>query len=130
MESVYLNIYITSSFIEETTVLKRDIIAVIQKFNIQVSNLTQDVLGKSSSTVYAIALLASGQSSAITGTYAGQYIMQGFLNMKMKKWLRNLMTLSIAITPSLIVSIISGSSGAGWLIIISSVLLIFLLQIS
>ncbi|KAG6514461.1 hypothetical protein ZIOFF_024820 [Zingiber officinale] len=80
-----------------------------------------DVLGKSSSTVYAIALLASGQSSAITGTYAGQYIMQGFLNMKMKKWLRNLMTLSIAITPSLIVSIISGSSGAGWLIIISSV---------
>ncbi|XP_042463619.1 uncharacterized protein LOC122046765 isoform X8 [Zingiber officinale] len=44
---------------------------VIQRFNIQVSNLTQDVLGKSSSTVYAIALLASGQSSTITGTYAG-----------------------------------------------------------
>ncbi|XP_042460423.1 metal transporter Nramp5-like [Zingiber officinale] len=61
------NGYITSSFIEETIVLKRDIIAVIQRFNIQVSNLTQDCLGKSSSTVYAIALLASGQSSAITG---------------------------------------------------------------
>ncbi|XP_042472264.1 metal transporter Nramp5-like [Zingiber officinale] len=117
--------YITSIFIEETTVLKRDIIVVIQKFNIQVSNLTQDVLGKSSSTVYAIALLASGQSSAITGTYAGQYIMQGFLNMKMKKWLRNLMTRSIAITPSLIVSIISGSLGAEWLIIISSMVLSF-----
>ncbi|XP_042449098.1 metal transporter Nramp5-like [Zingiber officinale] len=85
----------------------------------------QDVLGKSSSTVYAIALLASGQSSAITGTYAGQYIMQDFLNMKMKKWLRNLMTQSIAITPSLIVSIISGSSGAGRLIIISSMVLSF-----
>ncbi|XP_042463569.1 uncharacterized protein LOC122046765 isoform X2 [Zingiber officinale] len=55
----------------EWKVLKRDIIAVIQRFNIQVSNLTQDVLGKSSSTVYAIALLASGQSSTITGTYAG-----------------------------------------------------------
>ncbi|KAG6518390.1 hypothetical protein ZIOFF_021865 [Zingiber officinale] len=85
----------------------------------------KDVLGKSSSTVYAIALLASGQSSAITGTYAGQYIMQGFLNMKMKKWLRNLMTRSIAITPSLIVSIISGSLGAEWLIIISSMVLSF-----
>ncbi|KAG6534261.1 hypothetical protein ZIOFF_008147 [Zingiber officinale] len=86
----------------------------------------KDVLGKSSSTVYAIALLASGQSSAITGTYAGQYIMQvGFLNMKMKKWLRNLMTRSIAITPSLIVSIISGSSGAKQLIIISSMVLSF-----
>ncbi|KAG6507736.1 hypothetical protein ZIOFF_033087 [Zingiber officinale] len=84
-----------------------------------------DVLGKSSSTVYAIALLASGQSSAITGAYAGQYIMQGFLNMKMKKWLRNLMTRSIAITPSLIVSIISGSSGAERLIIISSMVLSF-----
>ncbi|KAG6499789.1 hypothetical protein ZIOFF_039581 [Zingiber officinale] len=85
-----------------------------------------DVHGKSSSTVYAIALLASGQSSAITGTYAGQYIMQvGFLNMKMKKWLRNLMTRSIAITPSLIVSIISGSSGVGRLIIISSMVLSF-----
>ncbi|XP_042450916.1 uncharacterized protein LOC122035844 isoform X5 [Zingiber officinale] len=56
---------------KETIVLKRDIIAVIQRFNIQVSNLTQNVLGKSSSTVYAIALLASGQSSTITGTYAG-----------------------------------------------------------
>ncbi|XP_042398621.1 metal transporter Nramp5-like isoform X1 [Zingiber officinale] len=89
------------------------------------SFLLKDVLGKSSSTVYAIALLASGQSSAITGTYAGQYIMQGFLNMKMKKWLRNLMTRSIAITPSLIVSIISGSSGAGRLIIISSMVLSF-----
>ncbi|XP_074583646.1 metal transporter Nramp6.1-like [Curcuma longa] len=89
------------------------------------SFLLKDVLGKSSSTVYAIALLASGQSSAITGTYAGQYIMQGFLNMKMKKWQRNLMTRSIAITPSLIVSIISGSSGAGRLIIISSMILSF-----
>lgn len=81
----------------------------------------QNVLGKSSSTIYAIALLASGQSSAITGTYAGQYIMQGFLDMRMKKWLRNLMTRCIAITPSLIVAIIGGPQGAGRLIIIASV---------
>ncbi|KAG9448503.1 hypothetical protein H6P81_008468 [Aristolochia fimbriata] len=89
------------------------------------SFLLKNVLGKSSSVVYAIALLASGQSSAITGTYAGQFIMQGFLDLKMKKWVRNLMTRSIAITPSLIVSIIGGSSGAGRLIIIASMILSF-----
>ncbi|KAH7567924.1 hypothetical protein JRO89_XS07G0189700 [Xanthoceras sorbifolium] len=89
------------------------------------SFLLQNVLGKSSSTIYAIALLASGQSSAITGTYAGQYIMQGFLDLKMRKWLRNLVTRSIAITPSLIVSIIGGPQGAGRLIIIASMILSF-----
>nr|A0A2K2AIF4.1 RecName: Full=Metal transporter Nramp7.1; Short=PotriNRAMP7.1; Short=PtNRAMP7.1; AltName: Full=Natural resistance-associated macrophage protein 7.1 [Populus trichocarpa] len=86
------------------------------------SFLLQNVLGKSSSKIYAIALLASGQSSTITGTYAGQYIMQGFLELKMRKWIRNLVTRCIAIAPSLVVSIIGGSSGAGRLIIIASVL--------
>ncbi|XP_055960965.1 metal transporter Nramp7.2-like [Mercurialis annua] len=85
----------------------------------------QNVLGKSSSTLYAIALLASGQSSTITGTYAGQYIMQGFLDLKMRKWFRNLLTRCIAITPSLIVSTIGGSQGAGRLIIIASMILSF-----
>ncbi|XAR55552.1 hypothetical protein NMG60_11035654 [Bertholletia excelsa] len=89
------------------------------------SFLLKNVLGKSSSTIYATALLASGQSSAITGTYAGQFIMQGFLELKMKKWVRNLVTRTIAITPSLIVSIIGGSSGAGRLIIIASMILSF-----
>ncbi|ERN03704.1 metal transporter Nramp5 [Amborella trichopoda] len=89
------------------------------------SFLLKNVLGSSSSTVYAIALLASGQSSTITGTYAGQYIMQGFLELRMKKWMRNLMTRCIAITPSLVVAIIGGSSGAGRLIIIASMILSF-----
>ncbi|GER49162.1 metal transporter [Striga asiatica] len=89
------------------------------------SFLLKNVLGSSSSTIYAIALLASGQSSTITGTYAGQFIMQGFLDLKMRKWLRNLMTRCIAITPSLIVSVIGGSSGAGRLIIIASMILSF-----
>ncbi|KAL9357539.1 hypothetical protein Peur_050792 [Populus x canadensis] len=88
------------------------------------SFLLQNVLGKSSSKIYAIALLASGQSSTITGTYAGQYIMQGFLELKMRKWLRNLVTRCIAIAPSLVVSIIGGSSGAGRLIIIASIIVI------
>ncbi|TYH65484.1 hypothetical protein ES332_D06G059100v1 [Gossypium tomentosum] len=89
------------------------------------SFLLQNVLGKSSKALYAVALLASGQSSTITGTYAGQFIMQGFLNLKMKKWVRNIMTRCIAITPSLVVSIIGGSQGAGRLIIIASMILSF-----
>ncbi|RZC06984.1 Metal transporter Nramp5 isoform C [Glycine soja] len=89
------------------------------------SFLLKNVLGRSSSTIYAIALLASGQSSAITGTYAGQYIMQGFLDMRMKRWIRNFVTRCIAIAPSLIVSIIGGSQGAGRLIIIASMILSF-----
>ncbi|XP_077231879.1 metal transporter Nramp6.2-like [Tasmannia lanceolata] len=87
--------------------------------------LLKNVLGKLSSIVYGIALLASGQSSAVAGTYAGQFIMHGFLNIKMRPWLRNLMTRSMAIVPSLIVSIISGPSGGGQLIIISSMVLAF-----
>ncbi|XP_048542226.1 metal transporter Nramp1-like [Triticum urartu] len=89
------------------------------------SFLLKNVLGRSSAIVYGVALLASGQSSSITGTYAGQYIMQGFLDIKMKKWVRNLMTRSIAIVPSLVVSIIGGPSGAGRLIIIASMILSF-----
>ncbi|KAL7117176.1 hypothetical protein ACP275_03G056300 [Erythranthe tilingii] len=89
------------------------------------SFLLKNVLGKSSSTIYAIALLASGQSSTITGTYAGQFIMQGFLDLKMRTWLRNLMTRCIAIAPSLVVSIIGGPSAAGRLIIIASMILSF-----
>ncbi|KAK9993676.1 hypothetical protein SO802_023379 [Lithocarpus litseifolius] len=87
--------------------------------------LLKNVLGRSSSTIYAIALLASGQSSTITGTYSGQFIMQGFLDLRMKKWTRNLMTRCIAITPSLIVSIIGGAKGAAQLIIITSMVLAF-----
>uniref|UniRef100_A0A6N2LTN1 Metal transporter n=1 Tax=Salix viminalis TaxID=40686 RepID=A0A6N2LTN1_SALVM len=86
------------------------------------SFLLQNVLGKSSSKIYAIALLASGQGSTITGTYAGQYIMQGFLELKMRKWIRNLLTRCVAIAPSLVVAIVGGSSGASRLIIIASVL--------
>ncbi|KAF8731730.1 hypothetical protein HU200_015661 [Digitaria exilis] len=89
------------------------------------SFLLKNVLGRSSAIVYGVALLASGQSSTITGTYSGQYIMQGFLDIRMKKWLRNLMTRCIAIAPSLVVSIIGGSSGAGRLIVIASMILSF-----
>ncbi|WOH09945.1 hypothetical protein DCAR_0729406 [Daucus carota subsp. sativus] len=89
------------------------------------SFLLRNVLGNWSSKLFAIALLASGQSSTITGTYAGQYVMQGFLDLRLKPWLRNLLTRSLAIVPSLIVALIGGSSGAGELIIITSMILSF-----
>ncbi|XP_076936868.1 metal transporter Nramp6.1-like [Bidens hawaiensis] len=89
------------------------------------SFLLKNVFGKSSSTLYGIALLASGQSSTITGTYTGLLVSQGFLDLKMRKWHRNLLTRCIAITPSLIVSIIGGSAGAGRLIVIASMILSF-----
>ncbi|KAG0503678.1 hypothetical protein HPP92_003750 [Vanilla planifolia] len=85
----------------------------------------KNALGKWSSTLFAISLLASGQSSTITGTYSGQYVMQGFLNLQLTPWKRNILTRSLAIIPSLIAVIISGSSGAGKLIIVASMMLSF-----
>ncbi|CAE5964747.1 unnamed protein product [Arabidopsis arenosa] len=89
------------------------------------SFLLRNVVGKWSSKLFAIALLASGQSSTITGTYAGQYVMQGFLDLRLEPWLRNLLTRCLAIIPSLIVALIGGSAGAGKLIIIASMILSF-----
>jgi hypothetical protein len=89
------------------------------------SFLLQNVLGRWSFQLFAVALLASGQSSTITGTYAGQYVMQGFLDLQFQPWLRNLFTRSVAIVPSLIVAVIGGSAGAGRLIVFSSMVLSF-----
>ncbi|GJP54140.1 hypothetical protein CLOM_g13244 [Closterium sp. NIES-68] len=87
--------------------------------------LLRDVLGSWASTLFGIALLASGQSSTITGTYAGQYVMQGFLDLHLASWLRNLLTRLVAIVPSLAVAIVAGAQGAGNLIIASSIILSF-----
>ncbi|KAJ4843979.1 Metal transporter nramp1 [Turnera subulata] len=89
------------------------------------SFLLKNVLGSWSSKLFAVALLASGQSSTITGTYAGQYVMQGFLDLRLVPWVRNFLTRCLAIVPSLIVAIIGGSAGAGKLIIIASMILSF-----
>jgi len=87
--------------------------------------LLKHVLGKWSSTLFGIALLASGQSSTITGTYAGQYVMQGFLQLRFAPWIRNMLTRCVAIIPSLVAALIGGSSGAGNLIVMSSMILSF-----
>ncbi|HEV2839833.1 MAG TPA: Nramp family divalent metal transporter [Chthoniobacterales bacterium] len=75
------------------------------------------------STLFAIALLASGQNSTLTGTLAGQIVMEGFLNIRLKPWLRRLLTRLIAIIPAVIVTIISGESGTAQLLVLSQVIL-------
>lgn len=75
------------------------------------------------STLFAVALLASGQISTLTGTLAGQIVMEGFLNIRLKPWLRRLITRLIAIVPALIVAIIYGESGTSKLLVLSQVIL-------
>jgi manganese transport protein len=75
------------------------------------------------STLFAIALLASGQNSTLTGTLAGQIVMEGFLNIRLKPWLRRLITRGIAIVPALIVTAIYGESGTAKLLVFSQVVL-------
>jgi len=75
------------------------------------------------STVFALALLASGQNSTLTGTLAGQIVMEGFLDIRLQPWLRRLITRAIAIVPAVIVSVIYGDSGTAKLLILSQVIL-------
>lgn len=88
-------------------------------------DMLKDVLGKSAKGLFAAALLASGQSSTITGTYAGQFVMEGFLEIKINPVLRAFLTRTCAILPSLLVTIIAGDEYAEFLIVISSVFLSF-----
>jgi manganese transport protein len=80
------------------------------------------------SAVFAIALLASGQNSTLTGTLAGQIVMEGFLNIRLRPWVRRLITRGIAIVPAVIVSILWGSHGTAQLLVLSQVILSFQLS--
>jgi manganese transport protein len=75
------------------------------------------------STLFAIALLASGQNSSITGTLAGQIVMEGFIHFKLAPWLRRLVTRSLAIIPTVIVVAITGERGTEKLLLFSQVIL-------
>ncbi len=75
------------------------------------------------STVFALALLASGQNSTLTGTLAGQIVMEGFLNIRLRPWLRRLITRAIAIVPAAITAILWGASGTAQLLVLSQVIL-------
>jgi manganese transport protein len=90
----------------------------------QAHELLAPLLGTSvASVVFALALLASGQSSTVTGTMAGQIVMEGFLNFRMRPWLRRLLTRMLAITPAAITVYISGEEGTFRLLILSQVIL-------
>lgn len=75
------------------------------------------------STMFAVALLAAGQNSTITGTLAGQIVMEGFLNIRLAPWLRRLVTRSLAIVPTILVVMIYGAQGTTKLLILSQVVL-------
>jgi manganese transport protein len=75
------------------------------------------------STLFALALLASGQNSTVTGTLAGQIVMEGFLDIRLPPWLRRLITRLIAIVPAVIVTAMYGARGVGSLLILSQVIL-------
>lgn len=90
----------------------------------QAYQLLSPLLGASTaSTLFAIALLASGQNSTITGTLAGQIIMEGFLNFKLAPWMRRMITRLIAIVPAVITILIFGNHGLSKLLILSQVVL-------
>jgi manganese transport protein len=88
--------------------------------------LLSPVLGASlASTIFAFALLASGQNSTLTGTLAGQIVMEGFLHIRLKPWIRRLITRLIAILPAILVIGISGEGKLTSLLILSQVVLSF-----
>jgi manganese transport protein len=75
------------------------------------------------SAIFAIALLASGQNSTLTGTLAGQVVMEGFLNIRLPQWQRRMITRLLAIIPTVIVVAIYGEHGTARLLILSQVIL-------
>jgi len=86
--------------------------------------LLSPMLGVSvASTLFAVALLASGQNSTLTGTLAGQIVMEGFLRIRLRPWLRRLITRLIAIVPAVIVTAIYGEHGTATLLVLSQVVL-------
>jgi manganese transport protein len=86
--------------------------------------LLAPILGTTmASTLFAVSLLFSGQNSTLTGTLAGQIVMEGFLNIRLRPWLRRLITRGIAIVPALVTVILYGEKGTGQLLILSQVVL-------
>jgi manganese transport protein len=75
------------------------------------------------STMFAVALLASGQNSSLTGTLAGQVVMEGFIHIQIAPWKRRLLTRSLAIIPTVFVTLIYGARGTANLLILSQVIL-------
>lgn len=87
-------------------------------------HLLSPILGLGiASTLFAVALLAAGTNSTITGTLAGQIVMEGFLNLRMPHWARRLLTRSLALMPVVVVTVLYGDRGVGELLIFSQIVL-------
>ncbi|HVH08518.1 MAG TPA: Nramp family divalent metal transporter [Gemmatimonadales bacterium] len=90
----------------------------------QAHQLLSPLLGATwASAVFALALLASGQNSTLTGTLAGQIVMEGFLNIRIRPWLRRLITRLLAIVPAALTAIFFGESATARLLVLSQVIL-------
>ncbi len=86
--------------------------------------LLEPLLGKSYAPVlFAVALIAAGQSSTVTGTLAGQIVMEGYLRLRIAPWLRRIITRLLAVIPALIVITIMGESATGDMLVLSQVIL-------
>lgn len=85
--------------------------------------LLSNIFGKTAPTLFAIALIAAGQSSTVTGTLAGQIIMEGHLNLRIEPWLRRLITRLLAIAPAFCTILFFGDDALGELLILSQVVL-------
>lgn len=105
-----------------------------QKIGLSTAGLALDqALGGSARYVWAVGLLAAGQASTMTGTYAGQCVMEGFLQLKISPWLRMLLTRSVALVPAIMVAVLTEQDSDGsdlldeWLNVLQSVQLPFAL---
>lgn len=85
--------------------------------------LLSNIFGSMAPALFAIALICAGQSSTITGTLAGQIVMEGYLNLRIRPWLRRLITRVIAITPALFTILYFGEESLGKLLVLSQVVL-------
>lgn len=90
----------------------------------QAHQILDNLLGNTLAPVaFAVALLAAGQSSTITGTISGQVVMEGFLNMRLAPWLRRLVTRMVALGPAVVIIAIAGNAGIYRLLVLSQVIL-------
>lgn len=91
---------------------------------LQAHKLLQPILGSTLAPIlFGVALIAAGQSSTITGTYAGQIVMEGFINLRLQPWVRRLVTRILAIAPALFTILYYGDEATGSLLVLSQVIL-------
>jgi manganese transport protein len=113
------NLYLHSSIVQTRAYDRTEVAEIGQAYE-----LLSPLLGLGmASTLFAIALLASGLNSTVTATLAGQIVMEGFLHLRLPNWARRLLTRGIAIVPVVIVTALYGERGTSQLLVFSQVIL-------